>query len=221
MADAALALLSPTDTLERSVWVVIDVRDFVTRKRVPKLDVRLRDVAARHVAALSGVYCFTDLDVPAGNYVVEVKPRADLRGRYFDAEAPFALATVPVPGQPLNRNAVSVELLPRPAYPFDADATLVRGSLVKASDAGAIAGARIFLILETVDLGRAGSTDERGEFVVFLPTAAPEETESAVLKSFSFELRFEIDGPLAHVTPTAVVKEGSTLSLEEIPFPGT
>lgn len=221
MADAAPELLSPPDTLERSVWVVVDARDFVTKQRVASLDVRLRDIAARPIAALSGVYCFTDLDAPAGNYTAEAKPRAEVRARYFDAETPFALVTVPVLGQPLNRNLVPVELLPRPAYPFSGEATLARGRLVKASNGDAIAAARVFLILETVDLGRAGSTDERGEFVVFLPPAAPEDTETAVLKNFNFQLRFEIDGQPALLIAPAVVRERSTLSLKEIPFPGT
>lgn len=218
---AAPELLAPPDTLERSVWVVVDARDFVTKQRVRQLDVQLRDVAARPIAALSGVYCFTDLVVPAGNYVAEVKPRALARASYFEAEAPFALVTVPVPGQPLNRNLVAVELLPRPAYPFSGEATLARGRLVKASNGDAITAARVFLILATVDLGRAGTTDERGEFVVFLPPAAPEDTDTASLKNFSFQLRFEIDGQPPHVIPAAVVQERSTLSLKEIPFPGT
>jgi hypothetical protein len=220
MADAVPELLSPPDELERSVWVVVDVRDFVTKQRVQALDVRLKDVAARPIAALSGVYCFTDLDLSTGNYTAQVRLRAEARARYFDAERQFALVTVPVPGQPLNRNPVPIELLPRPAYPFSAEATLARGRLVKTSNRDPIAGARVFLILEAVDLGRAANTDERGEFVVFLPPAAPEDTETAVLKNFNFQLRFEIDGQPALLIPPAVVKERSTLSLKEIPFPG-
>lgn len=222
MADATLELISPVDTLERFVWVVVDARDFVTKQRVPRLDVRLRDVAARPIPALSGVYCFTDLDLPPGNYTAEVKPRAEARVHYFDAEGQIALVTVPVPNQPLNRNPLRVELLPRPAYMFSGEATLVRGRLVKASNRAGIADANIVLILETVDRGRAGITDERGEFVVFLPPVAPDDDESAFLKDLNFQLRFEIDGqPPLTTTPPSVVLERSTLSLKEIPFPGT
>jgi len=226
MADPALELLPPADTLERSVWVVADVRDFVTKQRVPNLDVRLQDVTARAIHALASVYCFTDLALPAGNYTVQVKARGSARSHYFDAEAQFALVAVPVPGQILNRNLVPVDLFPRPAYPFSGETTLVRGSLVKTSDGSPIDGARIFVILENVDIGRRGTTDERGEFVVFLPPAAPEDTSTAVLKDFNFRLRFEIDGQPPFVTPViaapaAVVRERSTLSLKEIQFPGT
>jgi hypothetical protein len=221
MADTVLELLAPTDTLQRSVWVVVDARDFVSKQRVPSLDVRLKDVTARVIEALSGVYCFTDLDLPAGNYTAQVKARGQARAIYFDADAQFALVSVPVPGQLLNRNLVPVELFPRPAYPFSGEATLIRGRLVKTSDHSPIGAARIFVILEAVDIGRRGTTDERGEFVVFLPPAAPEDTSTAVLKDFNFQLRFEIDGQPPFPTLPAVVHERSTLSLKEIQFPGT
>jgi hypothetical protein len=220
MADTTLELISPADTLERSVWVVVDALDFVTKQRVPGLDVRLRDVAARPIPALSGVYCFTDLDLPPGNYTAEVKPRAEARAHYFDAERQIALVTVPVPGQPLSRNPLRVELFPRPAYVFSGEATLVRGRLVKASNRAGIADAKVNLILETVERGRAGITDERGEFVVFLPPVTPDEDEGAVLKNLSFRLRFEIDGQET-TTPPDVVLERTTKSLKEIEFPGT
>ena len=221
MAHIVFDLVAPADTLERSVWVVVDVRDFVTRRRVPKLDVRLKDATARPIESLSSVYCFTDLDLPAGNYTAQVKPRGQARAHYFDAEAQFALATVPLAGQPLQRNLVAVDLLPRPAYPFAGESTLVRGRLVKTSDRSPIAMARISMILDTVDIGRRATTDERGEFVVSLPPATPEDTAPTVLKDFDVQLRCEIDGEPPFLTAAAVVRERRTLSLTEIPFPGT
>lgn len=210
------------DKLERSVWVVVDPRDFVTGARVPvPLQVRLKDLTAEPIAARSSVYCFIDLDLPAADYTVQVRPLINGRDRYFDAEEKFTLAVVPVPAQPLKRNPVSVELLPRPAYPFDAQATLARGRLLKASDASPIEDAQIFLILEGTDIGRRGKTDERGEFVVFFPLITPEDVQTAGLKDLKFQLRFEIEGHSPHVTAEETVREGTTKSMKEIEFPGT
>lgn len=219
-----MALASPVffaaDELGRSVWVVVDPRDFVTRRRMTSpVEVRLKDVDAQPIPGLSGVYCFTDLKLPAGAHRAQVRPRPADRGSYFDGDTAFALAVVPVPGQPLQRNPVVVELLPRPGYPF-AGATLARGRLVKDSDGSAVDGARIFLIRGAADLGRRGRTDERGEFVVFFPPAPPEETTPAVPPDITFRLRFEIDGEPPLLIAQETVREGSTISLEEIEFPG-
>ena len=141
----------------------VDVDDTVALEQAAQ-EVR-QLVEAEPIPGLSGVYCFTDLKLPAGAHLAQVRLRPAERGRYFDGETAFALAAIPLPGQPLQRNSVTVELLPRPGYPF-AGATLARGRLVKASDGSAVDGARIFLIRGGVDLGRRGRTDERGEFVV-------------------------------------------------------
>ena len=221
-----MADLQPTpvffgsDNITRSVWVVVDPRDAVTGNRVPvPLQVRLKDVAAQPIANGSGVYCFTDLKLAAGNYVVQVEPLKADRSRYFDAEKPFALNPVPIPAQPLNRNTVVVQLLPRSGYPFDSQTTLVRGRLVKASNSLPIANAQIFLIVDSVDQGLRGQTDERGEFVTFFPRTPPEDTAAAGLKDFKVKLRFEIPGK-SHTTVEQTVKEGTEKSINET-FPGT
>src|SRR6266480_6557563 len=109
-----------SDKFARSVWVVVDPRDAVTGQRVPvPLEVRLKDVAAAPIAARSGIYCFTDLKLAAGNYTVQVKPLKDDRSKYFDVEKQFSLDPIPLPAQPLKRNPVQVDLLPRTNYPFD------------------------------------------------------------------------------------------------------
>jgi hypothetical protein len=209
------------DNLQRSVWVVVDPRDFVTGQRMTvPVQARLKDVTDEPIAGLSGVYCFMDLDVAAGPFTAQVTPRATERGYYFDGESTFTLAVIPVPGQPLARNPVVVELLPRPAYPFADKATLARGRLVRTSDGAGIAGARIVLILETVVIGRRGQTDERGEFVVCFPPLPPEDIAAAVVKDLNFELRFEVDGEPPFTIPPAIVREGTTLSVGEIQFPG-
>jgi hypothetical protein len=222
MADPVLALtVEGLERLQRSVWVVVDPRDAVTRRRVTvPLHVRLKDVTATPLAGRSGVYGFTDLNLPPASYTVQVQPLLANHDQFFGAEREFLLETIPVPAQPLKRNTVSVDLLPRPAYPFPDQTTLARGRLVKASDGTAVEGAQIFLILETVDEGRRGQTDERGAFVVFFPPTAPEDNAAAGLKDFTFELRFEIGGQPPLLIAAETVQEGSTFSFNDIEFPG-
>jgi hypothetical protein len=222
MAFVPPQVFQGSDQAQRSVWVVVDPRDAVTGGRVSDpLLVNIAGVAAKPIAALSGVYCFTDLKLPADNYTVEVKPDVANRNFYFAAEVQFNLVVVPLPAEPLKRNAVPVQLLPRPAYPFSGQATLARGALVKSSDASPIEHAQIFLIVDSIDQGLKGQTDERGEFVVFFPPTAPEDDPEAALKDLKFQLRFEIQGHAPHLTAEETVKEGTTKSVNQIEFPGT
>lgn len=209
-----------SDNLARSVSIVVDPRDAVTGDRVPvPLEVRLKNVAAEPIAARSGVYCFTDLKLAAGNYTVQVRPQKNDRSRYFDAEQLFPFDPNPLPAEPLKRNPVQVKLLPRTSYPFDAQTTLARGRIVKASNGLFIDDAQIFLTLDSVDKGLWQRTDERGEFVIFFPRTQPEDNPTAGLKDFKFKLRFEIPGH-SHTTIEHTVKEGTVKSINET-FPGT
>jgi hypothetical protein len=221
MADDIAVEAVGLERLQRSVWVVVDPRDAVTQRRVETpLQVSLKDVTAAPIASGSGVYCFTDLKLPAANYTARVRPLSRDRGRYFDGERPFALAAVPVPGQPLNRNRVEVVLFPRPAYPFTAQATLARGRLVTASQSLPVAGATATLTVDGNPAGIRGRTDERGEFVVFFPETAPEDTAAATLKTLSFTLQFTLGGNTTPPTAAQPITEGTTVSVGEIPFPG-
>jgi hypothetical protein len=183
----------------------------------------LKGVTAQPIAARSGVYCFPDLGLAAGGYTVRVEPLAGSTGRYFATEKDFVLEAVPVPGNPLRRNPVVVDLLPRAAYPFDSQATLAHGQLVRAGDGSPIEAADVALVLEGVDQGLRGRTDERGAFVVFLPPTAPEDDPpDPGLKNLKIRLRFEIGGGTPpHVTDEEEIVEGSAISLGRIVFPGT
>jgi hypothetical protein len=221
MADEIAVDAVGLERLQRSVWVVVDPRDAVTRRRVEApLLVSLTDVTAAPIASGSGVYCFTDLKLPAANYTARVTPISRDRERYFDGEQPFALAAVPVPGQPLNRNRVEVVLFPRPAYPFIAQATLVRGRLITASRSLPVANATAALTVDGAPAGVRGRTDERGEFVVFFPDTAPEDASSATLKTFMFTLQFTLGGNTTPPTVAKPITEGTTVSVGEISFPG-
>jgi hypothetical protein len=153
--------------------------------------------------------------------VVEVRPLAWTRTRYFDAAEDLNLVTVPVAGQPLARNPVVVQLLPRPEYPFDAQRTLVRGRLVKASDGAAVPSARVGLVLQATDLGTRTRTDERGAFAVCFPRTAPGTNPGDTPKDLSYQLRFELAGQPPVSTLAEVVREGTTKVLPApVQFPG-
>jgi hypothetical protein len=208
-----------TDRLTRSVWVAIDPQDLVTGRRVvAPLRVTIDGQTAQPIAALSGVYCFTDLGLTPATYTVVVEPLSGTRGEYFRATKALNLTNVPVPGSPLKRNPLTVHLLPRPSYPFNAQATLARGRLVKASDGAGIEGALVKLFVAVSDEGIRTQTDERGEFVVLFPTPAPAATGG--LQTFTFNLRFMLDGHPDHDTAADSIKEGSVKALGVIQFPG-
>lgn len=218
MADPSAIVQSP-DRLTRSVWVVVDPQDLITGRRVTEpLRVRVEGQAARPVSALSGVYCFNDLNLVPDTYIVQVEPITGNRGHYFLATKALALTAVPVAGSPLLRNPITIQLLPRPSYPFGDGATLARGRLVKASDGTAVEGALVKLFIGVSDEGVRAQTDERGEFAVSFPTPAP--AASGGPKTFSFTLRFVLAPNPDHDTGLAQVVEGSTKGLGEIQFPG-
>jgi hypothetical protein len=216
-------VLAP-DQLTRSVWVVVDPRDAATGERVAApLLVRLRDVAAQPILSRAGVYCFTDLNLAAAKYIVDVQPLAGAQSSYFAAEKEFLLQVPPISGRPLERNPVSVDLFPRPAYPFADRTSLARGRLRKASDGASIQGADITLILAGSDKGRRGRTDERGDFVVFFPPEPPDEAPpdppSAGPKTLKFRLEFTVAGRPPLLIAEQQVTEGASVSLGDITFP--
>lgn len=222
MADVTRALAP--DRLTRSVWVVVHPRDAATGARVfAPLRVRLRNVAAQPLVSRSGVYCFNDLNLPAAKYIVEVQPLADAQSSYFGAEKEFLLQVPPVSGKPLERNPVSVDLFPRPSYPFVDRTSLARGRLRKASNGASIEAADITLILAGSDQGRRGRTDERGDFVVFFPPEPPDEVPpdppSASPKKLKFRLEFTVPGRPPHLIAEQEVDEGASMSLGDITFP--
>jgi hypothetical protein len=218
MADLSAIVQSP-DRLTRSVWVAVDPQDLVTGRRVTApLRVRLDGQTARPIAALSGVYCFNDLNLAPDTYTVQVEPVTGNRGHYFLATKPLNLTAVPVPGTPLLRNPITIQLLPRPSYPFGDGATLARGRLLKASDGTAVEGALVELLIGATDEGVRTQTDERGEFAVLFPTPPP--AASGGPKTFTFTLRFILAPHPHHDTGAEQVEEGTAKALGEIQFPG-
>ena len=218
-----LIALSP-DRTTRSVWVVIDPRDVVTGARVPApLRVTLRNVTARAIVSASGLYCFTDLNLPAAKYVVDVQPLRGAESFYLPAQKEFTLKVPPVIGAPLDRNFLTVDLFPRSAYPFAAGVTLARGRLVKRTNGAVIEGAEVTLLRNGTATGRPGRTDARGDFVVFFPPEpAPDSSlgaPPAPPPSLKFRLEFVVPARPPHRIDEQTVGEGEAVSLGVIKFP--
>lgn len=222
MTDLAAAL-SP-DRITRSVWVVVDPRDVVTGARVlAPMRVTMRNVAARPILSASGLYCFTDLNLPAAKYVVDVQPLMSAESFYFPAQKEFTLKVPPVSGAPLDRNLLTVDLFPRGAYPFASGVTLTRGRLVKRSNGAVVTGAEVRLVRNGTATGRPGRTDERGDFVVFFPPEpAPDSSlgaPPALPPPLKFRLEFLVPGRPPHLIDEQSVDEGGAVSLGFIRFP--
>jgi hypothetical protein len=222
VADLA-AVLAP-DRLTRSVWVVIDPFDVVTGERVTApLRVTLRNVTARAIVSASGLYCFTDLNLPAAKYAVDVQPLGAAASLYLPAQREFTLKVPPVSGAPLDRNLMTIDLFPRSAYPFATGVTLARGRLVRRSNGAVIGGAEVSLLRNGAATGRPGRTDERGEFVVFFPPEpAPDSSlgaPPAPPPQLRFRLEFFVSGRPPHRIDEQAVDEGGAASLGVVKFP--
>jgi hypothetical protein len=222
VADLARALAP--DRITRSVWVVVDPRDVVTGERVSvPLRVTLRNVAARAIVSASGLYCFTDLNLPAAKYAVDVQPLRAAESLYLPARREFTLKVPPVSGAPLDRNLMTIDLFPRSAYPFATGVTLARGRLVRRSNGAVIEGAEVLLLRNGTATGRPGRTDERGEFVVFFPPEpAPDSSlgaPPAPPPRLRFRLEFFVPGRPPHRIDEQTVDEGGAASLGVVRFP--
>ena len=220
---AEVVALSP-DRTTRSVWVVIDPRDVVTGERVfAPLRVTLRNVTARAIVSASGLYCFTDLGLPAATYIVDVQPLRAAESFYLPAQKEFTLKVPPVSGAPLDRNLTTIDLFPRAAYPFATGVTLARGQLVKRTNGAVIDGAEVRLLRNGTATGRPGRTDERGDFVVFFPPEpAPDSSLGAPptpAPRLKFRLEFFVPGRPPHRIDEQSVDEGGAVSLGVIKFP--
>jgi hypothetical protein len=216
--------LSP-DRITRSVWVVVDPRDVVTGARVlAPLRVTIRNVSAPVIVSASGLHCFTDLNLPAAKYVIDVQPLRAAASFYFAAQQEFTLVVPPVAGKPLDRNVMVIDLFPRPAYPFAVGTTtLARGQLVKRSNSAVIDAATVTLLRNGTATGRPGRTDERGDFVVFFPPEpAPDSSlgaPPALPPPLTFRLEFVVPGRPPHRIDDQTVAEGGAVSLGVIKFP--
>jgi hypothetical protein len=226
------------DSRTTDVTLVVRVMDTFTEKppQVP-LTVRLKELPQiRPLRGQSGVYCFEGTKtvvidgvtiitnvIPNGNYTLLVEPdptsgnQFNLQPRQVGQpwtttfERPIVLP-LPNPLQPLEVVAFS----PTPAYPFPANATLVRGTVKRF---GVAVGAAVVSTTydqvdpadttQTISVDIETMTDPAGEYVLFFKSL-PAKTQNLTIVATK-------NGDQNQITPT--ITEGSTLKNQHITFP--
>jgi len=201
------------------------------------LTIRLKELPQiRPVRGESSFYCFEGREtvtingtvivrnpIPDGNYTLIVEPdpasgnqfklQPRVAGQPWTAtfERPIVLP-LPNPLQPLE----VVTLSPTPAYPFPANATLVRGTVKKFG--AAVAAAVVSTTYDQIDPADTTQTilvdietitDLAGEFVLFFKSL-PARTQNITIVA-------KKNGDQNQITP--MINEGSTLKNQHITFP--
>ena len=226
------------DSRTTDVTLVVRVIDAFTDEpaRVP-LNVRLKELPKiRPLRGESGVYYFEGTEtvtingtpiignpIPNGNYTLVVEPdptsgnRFNLQPRQVGQpwtttfERPIVLP-LPNPLQPLE----VVTFSPTPAYPFPANATLVRGTVKRfdvAVDAAVVSTTYDQVdpadTTQTIPVDIETITDPAGEYVLFFKSL-PAKTQNLTIVATK-------NGDQKQITP--VITEGSTLKNQHITFP--
>jgi hypothetical protein len=226
------------DSRTADVALAVRVMDAFTEEpaRVP-LNVGLKELPRlRPIRGESGFYCFVGTEtviidgvtiisnpIPNGNYTLLVEPdptsgnQFNLQPRLLGQpwttafERPIVLP-LPNPLQPLE----IVTLAPTPAYPFPANATLVRGTVKKF---GVAVGAAVVKTkydqvdradtTQTISVDIETMTDPVGEYVLFLKSL-PAKTQTITIVATK-------NSDQNQITPT--ITEGTTLTNQHITFP--
>lgn len=226
------------DSRTADVALAIRVTDAFTAgpAQVP-LSVRLKELPRiRPIRGESSFYCFEGTEtviidgltiisnpIPNGNYTLLVEPDPT-SGNQFNLqpkqpgqpwttnfERPIVLP-LPNPLQPLE----VVTLSPTPAYPFPANATLIRGTVKKF---GVAVGAAVVSTTydqvdpadttQTISVDVETITDPAGEYVLFFKSL-PANTQNITVVA-------KKNADQNQITPTII--EGSTLKNQHITFP--
>lgn len=173
--------------LSLAVWII---DDYSKKGPIGHIKVKIKEGDIKPVRNLSGYFIFTDLK--DGNYTVSIE--SDL---YFSEERLIDLSSIPDPKNPV----IEISVIPKPAYPFRNNATLVRGLVV--SNANPVVNAQI----KAVEKGVQTLTDNNGEFALYLQGNKTESITIEIKKNGNTK------------TITAIIEEGKGISLQSISFP--
>jgi len=180
--DQYIAYLDLVITTTLSFAVML-IDDLTKKESIGSIQVKVKETDKKAMKNPSGYYLFTDLK--AGTYTVRVD--SDL---YFSEEKTVNIASIPDKKNPI----IKIILIPRPAYPFPKNATLVRGKVVSNSK-NQVDG--ISVVVKGSDTKNI--TDSRGEFVLYFKDIIKEQN-----------ITLEINRVDEH---SITAKEGKTASL--------
>lgn len=138
------------------------IDDFTKNETIGSIRVKIKEIDKKAIKNPSGYYLFTD--IKAGNYTVNID--SDF---YFPQEATVDIASISDKKNPI----IEIVLIPRPAYPFSQNATLIRG-VVKDGENSPVKGAQ----LRVIGRNRDTTSDENGSYVVYLGDIENEEEVS-------------------------------------------
>lgn len=178
-------------SLSLTIWLT---DDFTKQEPIGNIEVILKERNIRAAKSLKGYYLFTDL--ADGNYTIGFN--SDL---YFPKEISVNTSLLD-PKSPV----VEIVLIPRPAYPFPENATLLRGSVLSTYSfaKGPLVSAEIE---EAGKIREETMTDERGEFVLYFDGI---ENKDIVIRIKKYN---------DTKTVGATIKEGKTVSMGNIALP--
>ena len=223
------------DSRTTDVTLAVRVLDAFTEEpaRVP-LSVRLKELPRiRPLRGESGFYCFEGTEtvivngttiisnpIPNGNYTLIVEPDPT-SGSQFNLQPrqvgqPWTTTFERPIVLPLPNPLEVVTLSPTPAYPFPANATLVRGTVKKFGVAvGAAVVSTTYNQVDPTDTTQTKIvdietiTDPAGEYVLFFK-GLPAKTQNLTIVATK-------NGDQNQITP--MITDGSTLKNQHITFP--
>ena len=123
----------------------------------------LGDKTYQPVQNLSGYYCFRDM--PPGKYKLIVRSNSVKGDQFFDAEEP----PVDIPFIDELDPVREVKLIPKPSYPFSANATLIRGMVSRKPEGiNPVANAMVTAGYQGEQKLMETRTNHTGEFVLLV-----------------------------------------------------
>lgn len=157
------------------LWLAVSVSDSNYGQLITdNIKVSLEgDKVYKPIQNLSGYYCFIDSLLP-GKYKLIVQSNGVKRDQFFNEE--ISLEIPPITDESNRYKEVKVQdvkLIPKPSYPFPANATLIRGRVsakdsLPAKNGKAIVNATITAGYEGEQKTLGARTDQTGEFVLLV-----------------------------------------------------
>lgn len=161
---------------EIKVTVSLAVRlidDFSAEKPIGRLSVSLKDEEYKPVRTAPDRFVFLDLPkAPSDKYTVQVESEF----YFYDNTSQYNEVTLSSL-DPLDPS-VELHLKPKPAYPYPAGTTLIRGIVVSQTSKKPLADAVVEVVEQAVNKKVSGTlTTDTGDFALYFPPLKSEDVE--------------------------------------------